>query len=83
MLKRSDGGTIHIRIINFDTHLEITVADNALKWMKSNWQNYYSLKNAHPSDGNTIMVKVYVLQASFTKERWFHFVVVAKKRLRH
>lgn len=35
MLKRSDGGTIHIRIINFDTHLEITLADNALKWMKT------------------------------------------------
>jgi len=28
MLKLSEGGTIHIRIINFDTHLEITEADN-------------------------------------------------------
>ncbi|MCM0623777.1 hypothetical protein M5J14_04485 [Lysinibacillus sp. OL1_EC] len=83
MLKRSDGERYIFVLSIFDTHLEITVTDNALEWMKSNWQNYYSLKNAHPSDGNTIMVKVYVLQASFTKERWFHFVVVAKKRLRH
>lgn len=28
ILKLSEGRTIHIRIINFDTHLEITEADN-------------------------------------------------------
>lgn len=30
ILKRSEGGTIHIRMINVDTHLEITVADNGV-----------------------------------------------------
>lgn len=65
ILKLSEGRTIHIRIINFDTHLEITVADNALKWMKSNWQNYYSLKNFYPSDCNTIKPRsTYDKQAS-------------------
>lgn len=29
-MRRAEGGTIHIRIINFDTHLEITVVDNSV-----------------------------------------------------